>query len=290
MMIISNKNGNVQTTIDTKTGTRILEWPDNERMNLVYPLSMDVKITQYCDLGNICVYCHEMSNLQGKHANLSKLLNVLRTCLPGTEIAIGGGNPMAHPDLEMFLRKLRNANLIANLTVNEIHLSKYSEQIVKFQKLNLIKGLGISYRGKKQIPNEVINSNTVLHIIAGIDELPVILKTPIRKILILGFKTFGKGKVEHIDQEKVKSYKLIKNLSQNFQFSFDNLAITQLKEFIPPYDDMYYNGGEGESTFYIDAVEETYSIASYSSWRQDLLNNVSEMFINVRRASKEGNL
>lgn len=289
-MIISNKNGNVQTTIDTKTGTRILEWPDDEWMNLVYPLSMDVKITQYCDLGNICVYCHEMSNLQGRHANLSKLLNVLHTCLPGTEIAIGGGNPMAHPDLEMFLRELRNKNLIANLTVNEIHLSKYSEQIVKFQKLNLIKGLGISYRGKKQIPNEVINSNTVLHIIAGIDELPVILKTPIRKILILGFKTFGKGKAEHIDQEKVKSYRLIKNLSRNFQFSFDNLAITQLKEFIPPYDDMYYNGGEGESTFYIDAVKETYSIASYSSWRQDLLNNVSEMFINARKASKEGNL
>lgn len=289
-MIISNKNGNVQTTIDTKTGTRILEWPDDEWMNLVYPLSMDVKITQYCDLGNICVYCHEMSDLTGKHANLSKLLNVLHTCLPGTEIAIGGGNPMAHPDLEMFLRDLKNANLIANLTVNEMHLSKYSEQIVKFQKLNLIKGLGISYRGKKQIPIEVINSNTVLHIIAGIDELPVILKTPIRKILILGFKTFGKGKAEHIDQEKVKSYRLIKNLSRNFQFSFDNLAITQLKEFIPPYDDMYYNGGEGESTFYIDAVEETYSIASYSSWRQDLLNNVSEMFINVRKAAKEGNL
>ena len=35
--------------------------------------------------------CHENSTTNGKHADLSRIHNLMSTCLPGTEIAIGGG-------------------------------------------------------------------------------------------------------------------------------------------------------------------------------------------------------
>ena len=66
----SYDNGNVKVTLYTD-GTKIQEWSDNETPNPEFPNSMDIKITNYCDLS--CKFCHEMSTLQGKHGNLEFL-------------------------------------------------------------------------------------------------------------------------------------------------------------------------------------------------------------------------
>ena len=98
------KNGNVDVEIYTD-GTKIQEWEgDYKDAKPEFPNSMDVKITNYCDLN--CPFCHEESTTKGKHGDLNKLLEILSDLPKGVEIAIGGGNPLDHPDLMYFLYSL----------------------------------------------------------------------------------------------------------------------------------------------------------------------------------------
>ena len=82
------QNGNVEVSL-FDDGTKIQEWPDEEQPKPKFPVSMDVKITNYCDLN--CKFCHEMSTTSGKHGNLDKLFTFLQELPNGTELAIGGG-------------------------------------------------------------------------------------------------------------------------------------------------------------------------------------------------------
>lgn len=50
------QNGNVTVTL-YEDGTKVREWPDGESPRVTHPESCDLKITQYCDLDSICVYC-----------------------------------------------------------------------------------------------------------------------------------------------------------------------------------------------------------------------------------------
>lgn len=64
MTIINTyKNGNTSVTL-YNDGTKVREYEGTP--NIVHPESIDVKITNYCDLG--CAYCHESSTTEGKHA------------------------------------------------------------------------------------------------------------------------------------------------------------------------------------------------------------------------------
>jgi organic radical activating enzyme len=70
-----------------------------------------------------CAYCHEDSTISGKHGDIlnPKFIDTLR---PYTEIAIGGGNPLSHPVLIEFINILKSRNIIANITVNQVHFEK----------------------------------------------------------------------------------------------------------------------------------------------------------------------
>src|ERR1035437_2383469 len=95
--IASYKNGNTIVTI-FNDGTKIREY--NDIPEIIHPESIDIKITNYCDMG--CFYCHESSTTNGVHADLDKLLKVINELPAGVELAIGGGNPLSHPNLVDF--------------------------------------------------------------------------------------------------------------------------------------------------------------------------------------------
>src|SRR5574339_82652 len=108
-------NGNVDITI-YEDGTKVREWEGDQRVD--YPESCDLKITQYCDLDSVCVFCHEMSNKDGKHGDLDLIQKIWKNQPAGTELAIGGGNPLAHPDIAQFLFNITRQGIIPNLTIN----------------------------------------------------------------------------------------------------------------------------------------------------------------------------
>ena len=118
MKILNNYlNGNVIVTI-YDNGTRVQEWPDEEKPVYKLPISMDIKVTNYCDQTPLCQFCHEKSSLTGKHGDLEYLLHIIKDLNPGTEVALGGGNPLTHPKLEFFLQQCKKIGLIPSLTVN----------------------------------------------------------------------------------------------------------------------------------------------------------------------------
>ena len=119
------KNGNYQVIIQ-KDGTKIRETQE-EQFIPEFAENIDVKICNRCDMG--CVMCHEDSTPNGK---LGDILNQkwVDSLKPYQELAVGGGNVLEHPDLIPFLKKLKEKQVIANLTLHQEHF-EYNEKLIK---------------------------------------------------------------------------------------------------------------------------------------------------------------
>lgn len=98
--------------------------------------------------------------------------------------------------------------------------------------------------------------------------------------MILGYKEFRKGKdlykkeQENIDNNKKWMYNNIADFIGNFRvLSFDELALKQLdvKRIMSKEKwDLYYQGGDGQSTMFIDMIEEVFAKSSISNKRYNL--------------------
>lgn len=259
-------NGNCQVQIFSD-GTKLRKYENVPIPK--FPESIDLKITNRCF--EFCKHCHEESTSTGKHADITNIQNLLSCNLPaGVEIAIGGGNPLEHPQLDTLLEWLKNKGFIANITVNAQTLKKHRQIVKKYQQNKLIHGLGISYNSDYE--NEiakVANSNTVIHFIAGVDKIQTAIRCVYFKILILGFKSYGKAKTLEYPKENIEQW--AKNLKLLFHSStyvaFDNLALEQLsiRKFIDENKwKQFYMGDDGKFTMYVDAVKMEYAKSSTS--------------------------
>lgn len=282
------QNGNYQVSIFSD-GTKIRRTEENEFIPS-FPESIDLKITNCCDKG--CPMCHENSKSDGKHGNINHpFINSLQA---GTELAIGGGNPLEHPDLLSFLTKLKEKGIIANMTVNQDHLFANLSLIEKMISEKLIYGLGISVTSP-DLPLISFcqkHDNAVLHLIAGYHELDVFRNLGNKgiNILILGYKQFGRGKKYYSPQIQMNIDSLekeISNLASDFKIvSFDNLSLEQLKIKSKVSEEVWknhYMGGDGQYTMYIDLVDEKFASSSTSENRYAILDNIQDMFSFIRR-------
>lgn len=260
----------------------------------VFPESIDLKITDYCSEG--CKFCHESCTKKGKHSDIRIIKYLLNCNLPaGTEIAVGGGDPTSHPHLEPLLEWMKCNDLIANLTVTNGVATWKSRLIKTLQEYKLIYGLGVSYKNLKdihmddQLTKLPYNDNTVLHTIVGVTPPQDLLTHGKgKKILVLGFKNYGRGKKMYAAAEKKFGewrYWISTIMKMVKVISFDNLAIEQLniKDRITPSAwKSFYMGDEGQFTMYIDAVNNKYAVSSTSE-RHDIGRlTIKEMFKNVR--------
>jgi hypothetical protein len=289
MILAKYTNGNTKVVI-YDDGTKIREFEGVAKPE--FPESMDIKITNYCNTN--CAWCHEMSNINGKHADLDKLLNILSPLPAGIELAIGGGNILTHPGLINFLQIVKQKGWIANATFNQNHLkNKLIKQLIND---DLIKGIGISYSSEEYINDikNIFNENVVFHLIMGINPLSDIIKLHKNfnkcKVLILGCKNWGYGKDYYLfNKEKIDNNKhiwytrLIDLFSLPIVFSFDNLAIEQLnlkRYFIDEEWNKFYMGKEGAFSMYIDAVKQEFAISSTNGNRVSFLKNTLIDFFN----------
>lgn len=268
MSVMTYKNGDFGIIIKND-GTKIRYGEGKAE----FPESIDLKITDYCTVG--CRFCHESSTKNGKHGDKNFIFDLLKQMQPGTEVAIGGGNPLDHPDLYEILIYAKARKLFANLTINSQSIDVY--RLMTYLERKLIHGLGLSihlndvyldnnsfYRIYSKYPD-----NIVFHYIAGIHRFSDIyevfnnFKNP--KVLILGYKFHGFGKKK---QSKV-DYN-IEDLCENIQelkgkhVSFDNLACSQLniEENFPKEYKHSYMGEDGKFTMYVDAVSQTFAKSS----------------------------
>lgn len=221
-----------------KGGPKVWVPDDADHFTYDFPENADIKITDYCDAG--CAYCHENSTVKGVHGDLRRIEKTIDSLHAGTELAIGGGNALAHPDLIWFLEKLKKNGVIANITINQKHLRPYKDLICKLVAEELVHGIGISLVDSSNKDDfdfiDTLGNNVVIHTIAGIlDEKDLeVLKN--RKVLILGYKDLRRGHAmleKDFDEithrmdllRKLWLYDLKKNCKV---VSFDCLAIEQL--------------------------------------------------------------
>lgn len=293
MSFVKVKNGNYMMFIDLATGAKIrknnLDCFIPER-----PESMDIKITNKCDMG--CAFCHENSTPDGLHGDIMNL-KFIETLLPYTELALGGGNPLTHPDLVPFLEKCKSLKLIPSMTINQVHFMKpeYSELINKLVSEKLIYGLGISLtRATDEFIAKVKKyPNAVIHIINGVQPLAEVRKLYDQnlKVLILGYKMFRRG-IEYfseaVDATKNEYYAELEEMLKHFDVvSFDNLALKQLETKRLLSEDQwneFYMGDDGQMTCYCDLVNKTYSVSSTSplTERFQLTDDILEMFNHIK--------
>ena len=278
------QNGNYNVRI-FDDGTKIRE-NDLDYFNADFPECMDVKITNYCEMS--CPYCHENSNKDGLHGDIlhSAFINTLH---PYTELAIGGGNPLSHPDLIEFLEILKSKNIIANITVNQKHFLDNNPILKYLVNEELIKGLGVSFT---KYTDELFLAlhyfpNAVLHVINGIVNLGELSKLYNEdfKLLILGYKQFRRGLnfySSEVEKNKELLYNELPNIINRFKVvCFDNLAIDQLnvKRLLSEKEwNEFYMGDDGQFTMYVDLVEQKFARCSVSNQRYDLLDNIDDMF------------
>lgn len=276
--MISYQNGNTFVSI-SEDGTKIRTYEG--KPSIVHPESIDVKITDYCDMN--CEYCHESSTVKGIHGDLSKLLSVISNLPAGVELAIGGGNPLSHPKLIEFLTTLKAKGIVANITINQGHLKKYQELIESLICLDLVKGVGISITSNNFTyikPLIKLTNNIVYHVIAGVNDVSVIERLIALhskgkcKILILGYKQFGFGLKFYNPEIEANIKRWFMYLPQYLNktvLSFDNLAISQLnvKRFFTESGwNKFYMGNDFCFTMYIDAVKQEFAPTSRSDFRK----------------------
>lgn len=288
------KNGNYITSIFSD-GTKIRETEADEFI-ATFPENIDIKITNQCDMG--CPMCHENSYANGKHGNIMKA-EFIDTLRPYTELAIGGGNPLAHPQLIPFLRKLKDRKIISNLTVNQTHFMRFRNLLKSLTDEKLIYGIGVSFNSADAAFLEVIKKfdNAVIHVINGLityGQLEFLTDNNL-KLLILGYKDFRRGELYHkeasayIETNQTNLKCNLKDYIPRFKVvSFDNLAIEQLDVKSLMTDKQwneFYMGDDGNFTMYVDMVTETFaqnSVAALNK-RYPLLNTIDEMFQIVKR-------
>lgn len=290
--IIMYRNGNYTVTLDRRDGTKIRRLDKGEtEFKAAFPESMDIKICNRCDMN--CSMCHENSTPDGELGDIMSpsFIDHLR---PGTELAIGGGNPLEHPDLEIFLEKCQRLGLIPSITVNQAHFMQNLELLEKWSARNLIYGLGVSlvFPSPSFLTAITRFHNAVIHVIAGlVTEWDLeILKERNLKILILGYKQFRRGSTLYdkaaqvIEQRKGDLKRLLpKMIAENWfkVISFDNLALAQLgvKEIVEDATwEKMYMGDDGSATMYVDMVKREYAVSSTSIRRYPLPDTIDEAF------------
>ena len=225
-------------------------------------------------------------------------LNFIKSLKPFTEMAIGGGDPMSHPQLKEFLIELKEQKVIANITVNQKTFENKYSQIKELINKGLIYGVGISLVNPSYNFINLVKTipNAVIHVINGLitKEQLAKLSNHNLKILVLGYKSKGRGYKFIVEENEFisKNQHYLKNnltkIAKQFSvFSFDNLGIEQLdaltlipKEEIPKY----YMGDDGKFTMYVDLVKKEYAKNSISEEQYDLsdLSTVEEIFAKIK--------
>lgn len=282
-------NGNAKVKL-YDDGTREITTEDDE-FEFDFPMNMDIKITNQCFME--CPMCHENSVPDGNHASLENF-EFLKSWHSGCECAFGGGMVTLYPHLDELLQMTKDIGLIANMTFHQDELVKNFDRIKSYQDNGLLYGIGVSYSHQDKKLIECVNQleNVVFHVIAGLvtyDDLKYLSNNFKNcKVLFLGYKHFRRGnKLYDAIGDKIEKH--IKELANNFNWckkhfkvvSYDNLALEQLniKNCLTEKEwELFYQGREGTSNMYVDAVKGKFAQNSTSTVRYDLTKDVTEMF------------
>ena len=294
MGFVNYRNGNYVVYINTETGDKIRNTYEKE-FKPAFAENCDVTITNRCN--GACEFCYAGCTKDGAHGNLNAAF--LDTLHPYTELAING-NDLTHPELSDFLRRMRDKNVIVNMTVNQRHFEQHFTLIQMYQMTGLIHGVGVSLNAATPSFIEKLSKckNTIVHVINGIlsNKDAERLMGHDLDILILGYKTTGRGQAFFDGHDTLIKYRqmwLKENMQKMFSgfrtVEFDNLALEQLgiQSMLPEqvWND-HYMGDDGSFTFFINLVDGYFAMNSTSDEHYPLMDNVDDMFKHIQKVKR----
>lgn len=116
---------------------------------LARPELVDVKITDFCDIG--CAWCYQGSTPQGSHADLDHLRDIARRLAKAgaLEVAIGGGEPTRHPHFAEILETFKAHGINANFTTRDLSFLK--DEALRARILSAATSIAVSVSSLEQL-------------------------------------------------------------------------------------------------------------------------------------------
>ena len=235
------------------------------------PELVDVKITDFCK--RECPFCYQGSNRNGKHADMVVIHFIAHHLseLGCFEAAIGGGEPMSHPQIIEILQLFRTYGIVPNITTAD---TKWLENRDFASKVfGLCGGIAFSVENCDIFAQLASLPKTSVQVVEGVmstDKLSWILHEAWRyrvPVTILGFKSVGRGAgYKTVDCDVVKAIDgLFKN--QRPRISVDTVIADKYYERLVGMgvNPILLEREDGSFSMYIDAVAEKAGRSSYSS-------------------------
>lgn len=135
-----------------------VEVANGEPSKLGSPELVDVKITDYCDIG--CAYCYQGSTPSGAHAKLNDVRELARRLFKAgvLEVALGGGEPTRHPDFPEILEAFAAHGIVANFTTRD--LSFLADEELSRRVLAASRSMAVSVNSVAQIQAALLSWRT----------------------------------------------------------------------------------------------------------------------------------
>lgn len=211
MTLIRRHSEGYNFVADTETGIT-MRWGksfSDDPYRAPIPELVDISISNHCTKG--CSFCYRDSIPNNVFMSLADYEFVIKSLASERwgnvfQVALGGGEPLEHPDFIDILKVTRNYGVVPNFTTNAMHISKEIAEQIK----PLVGAVAISFPNIKAIPTskahifieEGIRTN--IHFILdrksikqGIEILEgrhnELLKG-FNSIIFLTFKPMGRGK------------------------------------------------------------------------------------------------
>jgi len=257
-------------TYDSPTGIKF-RLGDGEIKKSYTPELMDIKVTDYCRVG--CDFCYQGSTPQGRHAPWDRLQRavVILKQLDVMEVALGGGEPLEHPDIQDFTAELKKAGIVVNVTTKQ-KLAKG-----RWERESLIPGVnrfGMSIMSSKEVQEF---SDVCYHVVLGTLPMSEVYNILMKadSTLLLDFKTTGRGAhgprfdysnwLEVVRTVKHNRLDLEELKYREWQVGIDTPLAKRSKRDLEAMGipELTYETEEGKHSAYWDLVEDKFGPCSY---------------------------
>ena len=257
----------------------------------------DLTITNFCRKG--CSFCYRDCTPEGQHANLDRIKEFLDQCKEASvfEIAIGGGEPLEHPQFVQILREAKTRGVIPNFSTAS------KEKLFAHPELQAIKRLcgAIAFSTNsleealhwEKTAKELKLPNPTIHYILGsqsIDEFRAFLTGFFAEVgwttlILLKWKETGRaGPAPHSIEgwgeairDAVSFHKFSEpdrprwdwdyfdsdeerrsRLPNGNRIGIDSFLAAEMAEEMPEVDSILYGSDDGRFSVYYDAVSGLY--------------------------------
>lgn len=236
---------------DTETGMT-MRWANSVEENPEYspwPELADISISNHCTKG--CEFCYKGSTNNNSFMKVEEYEYVLSSLQSESwgnvfQVALGGGEPLEHPNFIEIIEKTHQRGIVANFTTNGIHLTEnivnsiknkvgaVAISVNKIQELNTSKIKLLTDAGVKTNIHFVLDNRSIYE---GIDILKGkyndLLKN-VNGVIFLTYKPVGRAnsdKCLNMDESLTAFTSLIENNKCTARVGFDACFVPVLMKY-----------------------------------------------------------